>query len=282
MKIRGKLFISFFVILLIGLILGTLGFFSTYRLTVSSENLLNLAETRSHISSILGTHYNWRHGLSETVYTGAAFGGSLNPNTCSLGQWMNGEEVKRMTDPESISKLSQIVEPHRFIHEKAGEIINLLNNDENEEAIHIFKEEILPRTQEVISGLGEMDSRYGVLLENNINEAHADGVIFEFIIIIFAIIAVIASIVLAILITSSIVKPIKKMTGTFAEIGKGNLTAKTEIKSKDEMKEFSNNINLAMGNVKSLVLTIKNEAAKLQNIGNDLASNMTETAAAVN
>ena len=94
MKIRTKLFGSFFIVVVIGIFLGVLGLYNNKKLTFLSEDILNLAGTRTSISSILGSHYNWRHALSETVYAGAAFSGSLDSTACSLGKWLSGDEVK--------------------------------------------------------------------------------------------------------------------------------------------------------------------------------------------
>jgi methyl-accepting chemotaxis protein len=70
------------------------GFYSNTKFTSASKDVLRLAEIRTSISSILSSHNIWRHGLSETVYTGAAFTGSLDSTACSLGKWLVGDEVK--------------------------------------------------------------------------------------------------------------------------------------------------------------------------------------------
>ena len=162
MKIRAKLFCGFFIVVAIGVLLGALGLYVNIEHTASSEDILQLSETRTSISSILSSHYVWRHGLSETVYSGAAFTGSLDSTACSLGRWLTSDEVKKLTDPEVVSLLSQIVEPHRLIHAKAGEIVNHIRNEEMDEALKKFREEVLPNTLEVISILEKMQDRYGV------------------------------------------------------------------------------------------------------------------------
>jgi len=68
MKIRRKLLVGFSIVVAIGMFLGALGLYIDTRLTSLSEDVLDLANTRSSISSILSSHYVWRHGLSETVF----------------------------------------------------------------------------------------------------------------------------------------------------------------------------------------------------------------------
>jgi len=61
-----------------------------------------------------------------------------------------------------------------------------------------------------------------------------------------------------------------------------NLTKSLEVKSNDEIGNLSNFFNLTLDKIKNLIVIIKKEAAKLSEIGSDLSSNMTKTAAAVN
>ena len=128
MKIRTKLFGGFILVAVIGIFLGAIGLYSNNKLTVSSEDELEITGAKSSVSAILSAHYNWRHSLSETVYAGVEFSGSLDPGACALGRWLNSDEVKKITDPEVTSLLRDVIEPHNFIHQEARVIINNLNS----------------------------------------------------------------------------------------------------------------------------------------------------------
>jgi methyl-accepting chemotaxis protein len=283
MKIRIKLFGGFFIVVGIGVFLGVMGLYSNKELTSSSEDILQLAETRTSISSILSSHYVWRHGMSETVYSGAAFTGSLDPTTCSLGKWLNSDAVKKVTDTEVVSMLSKIVEPHSFIHNKGGEIIDHLKNGEKNEAGNKFRGEVLPKTLEVISDLEKMQERYGVLLNDKINEVYRIGLMFERIIIMFIIVALIVSILLVLIITSNITKPIIKVTDTLKDVseGDGDLTKRVTINSKDEIGDLGGYFNLTMEKIKNLVGTIKYKINGLNHTSFELSLNMGKTSTAV-
>jgi methyl-accepting chemotaxis protein len=150
MKIRAKLFGGFFIVIAIGITLGVVGYYSIRQITSTSADIRRRTGIKSNVSSILGSHYVWRHGLTEKVYAGTAFTGSLDSTACSLGKWLNGD-VKEVRDPEVLEYIKQIVEPHRVIHSKAGDIIRHFDNAETDAAVKIFKEEVLPTTQDVIS-----------------------------------------------------------------------------------------------------------------------------------
>jgi methyl-accepting chemotaxis protein len=86
----------------------------------------------------------------------------------------------------------------------------------------------------------------------------------------------------AYLIARSISKPLKSMITSFTLLGEGDLTRRVNVKRKDEIGEMAKVFNLMVDNIKNLVLTIKNQSVTLFDIGNELAGNMTETAAAIN
>jgi methyl-accepting chemotaxis protein len=284
MKIRKKLIGGFSIIVVIGLLLGIVGYYSNIKLTSSSENILHLSEVRMSITSILNAHFIWRQGLTDTVYTGTAFTGSLDSNLCSLGKYLNSDEVKKMTDPEALSLLNNIIEPHRIIHAEAGEIINHLNKGEKDEASRKLKEDILPRTIQVITDLEKIQTRYGDLLRDIIIENNKLGKTSERIIVMVLIIAIIASVLLVLIISSSIVKPIVKVADQLKDIaeGEGDLTHAIPIHSNDEVGDLAKYFNETMEKIKNLVVNVKKEGHDLSDIGTDLSANMNETAAAVN
>ena len=116
MKIRIKLFGGFLIVVIIGIFLGALGYYSNNKLTAFSGDILGISHRSASIASILNAHYTWRNGLSEAVYSDTAFSGSLDPTTCALGRWLNSDEAKEITHPEVILLLQHIMEPHDFIH----------------------------------------------------------------------------------------------------------------------------------------------------------------------
>jgi methyl-accepting chemotaxis protein/CheY-like chemotaxis protein len=281
MKIRAKLFGGFFIVVAIGIILAAVGYNSIRNLTFSSAGIHNLSGLKSSVSSILSSHYVWRHGLSEKVYAGAAFTGSLDSATCSLGKWLDGDEVKTVTDPEVLSLLRQIVEPHHAIHAMAGEIISYLDNGQTDDALRKFREEVLPVTQEVISALQKMDGRYDVLLEENTQGIYDFGMGSERIIIVFSVVALITGVLLTLIITSNIIKPIVKVAGVLKIVAEGDLTQGINVDTKDEIGDFSHYFNFTVGEIRNLVGTIKNRIHGLNHTSFELSASMGKTSAAV-
>jgi methyl-accepting chemotaxis protein len=101
------------------------------------------------------------------------------------------------------------------------------------------------------------------------------------------IIAVIVALLVALVIffvLSSTTKPIVNVALTLKDIseGEGDLTKTVNIYSKDEIGDLARYFNATLDKIKTLIITIKKQSVALFDIGNELASNMTETAAAIN
>jgi len=100
--------------------------------------------------------------------------------------------------------------------------------------------------------------------------------------VILAIIALAAAAVIIYIALSRTTSPITVVAGVLKHVADGDLTNSIDVKSNDEIGELARDFNITMDKMKSMIGNIKTEAANLSNIGNDLASNMVETASAVN
>jgi methyl-accepting chemotaxis protein len=80
------------------------------------------------------------------------------------------------------------------------------------------------------------------------------------------------------------IKPIAKVAFTLKDIseGEGDLTRSIQEKGNDEIADLARYFNLTLEKIKNLVKTIKQETVVLFDIGNELSSNMTQTASAIN
>jgi methyl-accepting chemotaxis protein len=102
--------------------------------------------------------------------------------------------------------------------------------------------------------------------------------------IMLTVIALILSALIIFLVASFIVKPIISISRTLKDIseGEGDLTKTIAIKGNDEIADLARYFNRTLEKIKNLVITIKNQANSLFDIGNKLSANMTETAASIN
>ena len=72
-------------------------------------------------------HYKWSSNLSNALYAGKEFTGSLDPTTCVLGQWLYGEAG---TTDERVLSLREQIEPlHKELHQSASQALEILSYD---------------------------------------------------------------------------------------------------------------------------------------------------------
>jgi methyl-accepting chemotaxis protein len=102
--------------------------------------------------------------------------------------------------------------------------------------------------------------------------------------IIIAVVVLIVAALIIFFVSGSITNPIVKVALTLKDIseGEGDLTKTVNINSKDEIGDLARYFNATLQKIKNLVAVIKDKSVILFNTGNELAGNMTETAAAIN
>jgi len=209
--IRKKLLVGFIIMAFLAVILSAVGLVSVITLKRLSTELRTLQEEHNSISAVLDAHYVWKQGITEAVIIGSEFKGSLDPHTCALGKWYESEHAKNISDPELLSKLKQIDEPHKFIHYEAKNVLKLIQDGHLQEAQNHVGKVIYPRAMEVISLLTDMRTQYSYLVEIKDIESIR---VFNFIItlnITFIIVAVIIGVFLAFYISKTISEPLNSM-----------------------------------------------------------------------
>jgi len=102
--------------------------------------------------------------------------------------------------------------------------------------------------------------------------------------IILAVIIIIVVAMIVYFVLNLTMKPVVNVTENLKDIaqGEGDLTRSIPEKGNDEIAELSRYFNQTLAKIRNLVTNIKRETQMLAGIGSDLASNMNQTAAAVN
>ena len=101
--------------------------------------------------------------------------------------------------------------------------------------------------------------------------------------VVISVIILVVVILAAIFFSRSISKPIARVAETLRDIseGEGDLTRTISASSKDEIGSLAHYFNMTLVKIKNLIIVIKKQAVTLSATGSELASNMTETAAAI-
>jgi len=132
--------------------------------------------------------------------------------------------------------------------------------------------------------IADFPDKWSIAIARPLSEVHAKTYEMIWFSVILCVVILAVIIGAAIWMSRSIALPIRKMASTLKDIatGEGDLTVSLPDTSRDEIGEASRFFNQTIAKIRALVVSIKEQAGSLSDIGNDLASNMTETASAMN
>ncbi|MDR1985747.1 MAG: methyl-accepting chemotaxis protein [Treponema sp.] len=132
--------------------------------------------------------------------------------------------------------------------------------------------------------IGETGTTWSLMLGTEENIILEDVHTLTFFTIIIGLVSILITAAIIFVVSGNIAKPIVKVARSLKDIseGEGDLTKVMAVNSKDEIGDMARYFNATLEKIRNLVFTIQKQAAALFDVGNDLAGNMTQTAAAVN
>ena len=93
-------------------------------------------------------HYKWSANLSNALYAGIEFTGSMDPTTCVLGQWLYGDLG---TDDPTILELHKKIEPlHKELHASASVVLDMLAKNPEEAQGYYQGQKTAPEAAKII------------------------------------------------------------------------------------------------------------------------------------
>ena len=222
-----------------------------------------------------------------------------------LAAVLDGYTLSNMVDPIKVGKtggcfiLSQsgvnIANRNRDLVEKKFNAIESAKTDKSLVTAAAMIEEILKSDATEIKYYNFMGSRniasaavmkttgWNVVIEAPVKEFLGTIDTVRTGIIITALLILITSLVIVSLATHRIVKPISRTANVLCDIaqGEGDLTVRLPVQGNDEITDLSEYFNETIKKIGISIQQIGTNSNTMEEIGNELASNMTETAGAV-
>ena len=224
MKIKTRMLTAFLFLSLIGVFMGITGLVSIYTLTRMSDELDRLQTESNRVSQVVNAHTVWSRGLTNTVLTGAEFTGLLDPTKCSIGLWLNEEEIEAITDKQIRAILNNIAAPHEIMHHEAEKVLSFLKAGNEEEAKNLLVEVIFTKEEEVIKGLFETETIYTDLVESKIHDIVVTGNVLTVLIITFIAAVIIVWILFSLLTPRSILRPFNAIYSSMMKAAAGDFS----------------------------------------------------------
>lgn len=188
-------------------------------------------------------HYKWASNLSNALYAGTEFTGSIDPTTCVLGQWLYGEAGTE--DADILALRSQLEPLHKELHESATEVLGQLTNNP-EQAQNYYQETIQSNLSTLVGYLEEVVERATALNEESKMKMESTLVRMHISTIVGLLLSLTALISLVLYVVKKIVKPLMMITKKSKPLQEGHLNFELNYKSKDELGELAGTLEHSM------------------------------------
>ena len=226
----------------------------TQTASIQANSLLDKAQRAE------AAHYKWSGNLSNALYAGTEFTGSIDPTTCVLGQWLYGEAG---TDDAQILSLRSQLEPlHKELHESATEALDMLSA--NPQQAQAFYQETIQTNLNTLVGLLENVVERGTVLNDETKEEMEQTLVMMHITSIVGLsLSLIALISLVFYVLGKIVKPLILITKKSKPLQDGHLELEINYHTRDELGELAETLELSMERIGGYVNDINRMMGQL-------------------
>lgn len=234
--------------------------------SLRSHELLDRAQ-RAEIA-----HYKWASNLSNALYEGTEFTGSIDHTGCVLGQWIYGEPG---TDDDEILELRNELEPlHKELHQSAVSVLDMLENDP-EAAQDYFQDTIQSNLSTLVGKLDRVVERGRSFTEESDEMLESTIFIMHITTVICLVLSLLTLGSLISYVIKKVVRPIISLTANSRPLQEGRLELDITYTSKDEIGELADTLRKAMNGIHGYVADINRIMAQLSSGNFDVKTSST-------
>lgn len=226
--------------------------------------IIQFQQQQNAAQKVITAHYQWLEQLSDSITTGGEFKGSLEPNNCALGKWINSSSDDLKKYPELSSILSSIGTPHENIHSQASELLELAKTDKNA-AYQRYSSEFKPKVESIEKGLSDISVVYQSLADSINKENMRNVIAGSLILVLLGVSAIICSTVMGNKLSGRIAQAILAISNWSEQLASGveNLQFDShEFQSDDNSVE----VNRMIQNFQAMSDSIKGHVNVIQRI----------------
>ena len=207
---------------------------SAERDSVQASTVLKKAQTAE------SAHYRWAANLSNALYAGTEFTGSIDPTTCVLGQWIYGEAG---TEDAQVLAIRKELEPlHKKLHESSVYVLDMLKSNP-EEAQKYYQETISSNLTVLVGKLNDVVTRSEEL--NTESSEQVNKGIRTMLVVSYVFFALVLLCLLSLVqyVFSQILQPILHITNKSKPMSEGQLHLDLGPKANNELGEDSGKVH---------------------------------------
>ena len=228
----------------------TTGIFQIKSSQADSQMAANLLD-RAQKATV--AHYKWSSGLSNALYAGKEFTGSMDPTTCVLGEWIYGEAG---TEDADVLALRQQLEPlHKQLHESAKKVLDMLGEDPAGAQAY-YQNTIQANLSTLVGLLDDVVAKSTELSQASAENMKQTIHMMQVMTGIFGLLALFCLISLILYVFKAIVRPILYITKKTAPLKEGKLQLALDYQAEDEIGELAKILEQSLAVIRSYVKDI--------------------------
>ena len=227
---------------------------------VTTSNILRIERTQdrsilanamlSQVQQAEAAHYKWSANLSNAMYAGTEFTGSLDHTSCVLGKWLYS--TLELEDAEIEALRAQIEPLHQELHASAGVALDQYQSS-HAEAQQYYQDTILSTLANLVSLLDQVVDRGEVLSTECSNSMRSTITIMHITTTACLVLNLVALVSLVVYVLRSVIKPLLYITRQVKPLQEGRLDLEINISSKNELGRLAETIKQSMGRVEEYV-----------------------------
>ena len=225
--------------------------------TYNIFRIQSLEATNAQANSLLdrankaeAAHYKWASGLSNALYAGTEFTGSIDPTTCALGQWLYGDAG---TDDAAVLALRRQIEPiHKEIHESATHVLDLLSADPAQ-AQNYYQTTVQGNIQNLIGLLDQIIERTTDISTESAAKVEQTILIMHLTCAVCLALSLVCLIGLILFVLKEVIRPILLITERSKPLQEGNLKLDIPYSSNNELGEMAATLQQSMARIEAYV-----------------------------
>jgi methyl-accepting chemotaxis protein len=219
-------------------------------------------------------HLKWAQAVGAYVHDETdALNVQLDHTQCGFGKWYYGKGKKEavallgaLAEP-----LNAIEEPHRKLHESAVTIQELHKRGKHAEARTVYNADTMAQlstVQSILKKITDLSKEHILSEEIMLSRAVKTRLMVG----VLCVIAIIAGVLLGMIITRSITKPLQQGVVFAHSIAGGDLSRQLDVARHDEVGQFADALNAMVQRLRDVVGSVKNAAENVSSGSQQLSA----------
>lgn len=195
-------------------------------------------------------HYKWSANLSNALYAGTEFTGSMDYTGCVLGKWLYAEME---LEDEEVEKLRTEIESlHKELHGSASTALELYAGDESE-GQQYYQETIQSNLTTLVGLLDKVVERGEALTTDSTNHMNRTISFMHISTTVCLVLALVSLISLVLYVQRQVIKPLIGITMRTRPLKEGHLSLEFDYHSQNELGELVQTLEESMERIQKYV-----------------------------